>query len=81
MLAYFWPEKHKFKLTWPQEDLSKVPNIEDAEVTMNNISPIIFTQSGIQHLLLTLDVSKASGPDRVSPYILKHCVEELSPVL
>ena len=64
-----------------EEDLSKVPNIEDAEVTIPNISPIIFTQSGIQHLLSTLDVSKASGPDRVSPYILKHCAEELSPVL
>ena len=51
------------------------------EVTIPNISPIIFTQSGIQHLLSTLDVSKASGPDRVSPYILKHCAEELSPVL
>ena len=64
-----------------KEDLSKAPNIEDAEVTIPNISPIIFTQSGIQHLLSTLDVSKASGPDRVSPYILKHCAEELSPVL
>ena len=45
------------------------------------VSPTIFTQSGIQHLLSTLDVSKASGPDRVFPYILKHCAEELSPVL
>ena len=42
---------------------------------------IIFSQSGIQHLLSTLDVNKASGPDRISPYILKHCAEELSPVL
>ena len=41
-----------------KEDLSKAPNIEDAEITIPNISPIIFTQSGIQHLLSTLDVSK-----------------------
>ena len=70
-----------FMSVFTKEDLSKVPNIEDAEVTIPNIPPIIFTQSGIQHLLSTVDVSKASGPDRVSPYILKHCAEELSPVL
>ena len=70
-----------FISVFTKEDLSKVPNIEDVEVTIPNISPIIFTQSGIQHLLSTLDVSKASGPDRVSPYTLKHCAEELSPVL
>ena len=70
-----------FISVFTKEDLSKVPNIEDAEVTIPNISPIIFTQSGIQHLLSTLDASKARGPDRVSPYILKYCAEELSPVL
>ena len=53
----------------------------DAETPVPNMSPIIFIQSGIQHLLSTLDVNKASGPDRISSYILKHCAEELSPVL
>ena len=42
---------------------------------------IIFTVSGIQYLLSTLDTNKASGPDHISTYILKHCTEEISPVL
>ena len=53
----------------------------DAETPVPNMPPIIFTQSGIQHLLSALDVNKASGPDRISPYILKYFAEELSPVL
>ena len=45
------------------------------------IPNITFTVSGKQHLLSTLDTNKASGPDHISPYILKHCAEEISPVL
>jgi len=32
-------------------------------------------------LLTTLDEHKASGPDRISPYILKHCTDEIMPIL
>ena len=45
------------------------------------IPDLTFTVSGIQHLLSTLNSNKASGPDNISPYILKHCAEEISPVL
>ena len=54
-----------------KEDLSKIPNMADAETPVPNMPPIIFTQSGIQHLLSTLDANKASGPDRISPYIIQ----------
>ena len=32
-------------------------------------------------LLTTLNEHKASGPDCISPYILKHCADELMPIL
>ena len=32
-------------------------------------------------LLTSLDEHKASGPDRISPYILKHCADEITPIL
>jgi len=42
---------------------------------------LIISQHGIQNLLSTLDVQKASGPDLISPYILKHCTNEIAPIL
>ena len=42
---------------------------------------ISISQSGIHHLLTTLDKHKASGPDCISPYILKHCADEITPIL
>ena len=41
----------------------------------------LFPNLEIQQLLTTLDEHKASGPDRISPYILKHCADELTPIL
>ena len=63
-----------------KEDLSKIPNMADAETPVPNIPPIIFIQSGIQHLLSTLDVNKASGPDRISPYIKTLCRRTITSV-
>ena len=42
---------------------------------------ISLSQSGIHQLFTTLDEHKASGPDRISPYILKHCADEITPIL
>jgi len=42
---------------------------------------ITFSVDGIQHLLSCLGVNKASGPDNISPFILKECANEISPVL
>ena len=40
---------------------------------------ITFSTNGIQHRLSVLDMNKASGPDNISPFILKHCANEISP--
>ena len=51
----------------------------------NNLLPgmpdITFSVTGIQHQLSILDTNKASGPDNISPFILKYCSNEISPIL
>jgi len=42
---------------------------------------VLFTTNGIENLLSNLDPNKAQGPDRISPYILKYCAAEISPIL
>ena len=42
---------------------------------------ISISTQGICNLLCNLDASKAMGPDRISPYILKYCAAEISPIL
>ena len=42
---------------------------------------ISISTQGICNLLCNLDASKAMGPDRISPYVLKYCAAEISPIL
>ena len=42
---------------------------------------ISITNNGIKNLLCNLDPNKAMGPDKISPYILKYCAAEISPIL
>ena len=46
--------------------------------SMPNIS---ISKSGIHQLLTTINEHKASGPDGISPYILKHYADEITPIL
>ena len=45
------------------------------------MSNVTFSVDGIQHQLSKLDANKAKSLDNISPYILKHCANEISPVL
>jgi len=49
--------------------------------TPSYIPDMPISQHGIQDLLSTFDVQKASVPDLISPYILKHCANEIAPIL
>ena len=42
---------------------------------------VSISEAGIYQLLTTLDEHKASGPDRISPYILKHCTDKITLIL
>ena len=48
------------------------------ESTVPIMSRISISTAGIQHQLLLYE---AGGPDNISPYILKNCANEISPVL
>ena len=48
---------------------------------LRSMPDILISQSGIHQLLTTLDEHKASGPDRISSYILKHCADEITLIL
>ena len=63
-----------------EENLSTVPTM-DIHIDVLNMPVISISQSGIHHHPTMLDEHKASGPDRISPYILKHCADEIAPIL
>ena len=43
--------------------------------------PIEVTSPGVVKLLSGLNVTKSTGPDDISPYILKETAHQLSPLL
>jgi len=53
----------------------------DNHIDIADMPDIIISEAGIHQLLKTLDEHKASGPDHISPYILKHCTDEITPIL
>jgi len=67
-----------FKSVFTNEDLSRIPSMEGSGSPLPSIPNVTFTVPGIQHQLSILDANKASGPDYISPYILKHCAEEIT---
>ena len=48
--------------------------------TSHTLSTITVTENTVKEVLLTLDSSKAAGPDDICPVLLQNCAAELSPV-
>ena len=69
-----------FKSVFTKENLLTMPTM-DSNIEVPNMPNISISQSGIHKLLVTLDTNKASGPDSISLYILKHCADEITPIL
>jgi len=53
----------------------------DNHIDIADMPDTIISEAGIHQLLKTLDEHKASGPGRISPYILKHCADEITLIL
>ena len=66
-----------FKSVFTEENLSTIPTM-DSHADVPSMPDTLISQS---QLLTMLDEHKASGPDRISSYILKHCADELTPIL
>ena len=70
-----------FQSVFTKENLSTIPTISNTINAIPDMPTLSISQSGIQQLLSTLDEQKSSGPDLISPYILKHCANEIAPIL
>ena len=42
------------------------------------LTEVMVTQEQVERLLRAVDVRKATGPDDISPQVLRHCSKELA---
>ena len=71
---------NQFQSVFTIEDHNSVPSLHSIH-HISAMPAISISTKGICNLLCNLDASKAMGPDRISPYILKYCAAEISPIL
>ena len=69
-----------FHSIFTNEKLDSLPSL-DPSLSCPNLNKIIVTSLGVQKLLVSLNVNKASGPDGAPTYILKELSHELAPIL
>ena len=69
---------NQFKSVFTQEQI-QLPNLQNSPYP--TIPPLIITTEGIQKLLENLDTTKATGPDKIPAFILKHCATSIAPIL
>ena len=67
-------------LFFTTEKLNSLPSL-DPSLSCPNLNQIIVTSLGVQKLLESLTVNKASGPHGVPTYILRELSHELAPIL
>jgi len=67
-----------FSSVFTRENLDFVPFSRSHFPSMSSIN---ISTTGVTKLLMNLNINKAKGPDGISPFILKSCAEELSPML
>ena len=67
-------------LFFTKEKLNSLPSL-DPSLSCPNLNQIIVTSLGVQKLLESLTVNKASGPHGVPTYIPRELSHELAPIL
>ena len=67
-------------LFFTTEKLNSLPSL-DPSLSCPNLNQIIVTSLGVQKLLESLTVNKASGPDGVPTYLLRELSHELASIL
>jgi len=63
--------KH-FESVFTKENMSNISIMNPSNLPLPEMPDIKFSIAGIQHQLSLLNSNKASGPDNISPFILKH---------
>ncbi len=69
---------NQFKSVFTNEDMSTIP--APLQTICKPISDITIHTEGIEKLLTELNPNKATGPDSISPRILKDLAPELAPI-
>jgi len=69
----------QFQSVFTKENLSNIP--ECSELPITPLLNVAISEDGVKKLLFTLDPSKSYGPDNIPARILKHCCDEVSPIL
>ena len=67
----------QFQSAFTKENMT-LPQLQDSPY--QNISPLTFDTQGIYKLLSNLNCAKATGPDGISPWILKLGAEIIAPI-
>ena len=71
-----------FQSVFTKEDQTNISSLDpNTENSIPDIPDITFSVEGMCQLLSELDTNKASGPDEIPPFVLKHCADEFSSVL
>jgi hypothetical protein len=66
------------KMTLPGEENQQVPPLQQLPDGAKRLRSLKITNAMVTRVLFSLDELKASGPDGVSPRLLKHCAGELA---
>ena len=74
LLGQHFAEKMKV-----ENDEREVPSLHLK--TNEKISTVTITEQTVRDILKTLNTSKATGPDEISPNLLRNCADELSGIL
>lgn len=70
-----------FHSTFNSDAFTTLPEIEIDRSCIHELNNVTFHSNMLEHALLQLDVSKASGPDDISAIVLKECAHILAPSL
>ena len=69
----------QFKSVFTRDTSSTLPHME--KKFKHVLPPLNITTNGVEKLLLRINVTKASGPDKIPNLILKNCACQLAPGL
>ena len=61
---------YSFSSVYIMEDLTTLPRVETAGGTMPEL---VITESMVLNKLASLDMNKATGPDKIQPRVLRRC--------
>ena len=69
----------QFKSVFTEEDMSALPYFVSKNIS--SIPDIVVSTKGVEKLLKNLNPNKATGPDGISPRVLKEFASEIAPIL